>query len=141
MNEDGAENAVLHDVTRGLIGNLTIWNACPLIHTWHFHVLTKMHHENARWPTMAIPYWQGHMFYEDFGPRIPHDGHSLESSSTIPNKPNSRVPTPYFYVPFCVNATCYSENLLSKESFLAGPRYDASSVTAILTNTTLKDRH
>jgi hypothetical protein len=132
MNEMGAEYAALHDITRGLLGKVTVWNACHLIQMWHFHLTAKMHHSthtNARWPNMPFVFGGGYLFYEDYGPVMPRDGESMESNDTIPNLPSLLVPTPSFFAPFCTNITsCHSENPLSATDYLNWPQQDASAM-------------
>jgi hypothetical protein len=132
MNEGGAEYAALYDIVRGLLGKVTVWNACHLIQTWHFHLTAKMHHSthtNARWPNMPFVFGGGYLFYEDYGPVMPRDGESMESNDTIPNLPSLLVPTPSFFAPFCTNITsCHSENPLSATDYLNWPQQDASAM-------------
>jgi hypothetical protein len=58
MNEMGAENAALHDLTYGhqSDSDLKVWNLCKLIRTWHFHQKPKTHKWRQAWNTTPKPY-------------------------------------------------------------------------------------
>jgi hypothetical protein len=128
MNELGAEYAALYDIVKGLQGKVTVWNACSLIRTWHFHLEPKMHYSDSsswRWPSMTSQFGGGYIFYEDFGPRRSSDG-SLKSNITLPNEPVFRVPTPSLFVPFCPDyVACFLEIPFS-DNFQNFPQEDAS---------------
>ena len=49
MNERGAENAALHDIAQ-LLNISKVWNACPLIRSWHFHLKSKTRKDRT-WKT------------------------------------------------------------------------------------------
>jgi hypothetical protein len=132
MNERGAENAALFDITRGVLGRITVWNACHLIRIWHFHLAAKMHH-NGRWPAMTSADDIKYLFYEDFGKMMPKDGSSMQSNDTIPNEPTTRVPSPYLSAPYCTKSTsCHMQNPRTAIAPLhySPSRQDASKVHA-----------
>ena len=92
MNEPGAEYAALHDIMQGLLGKVTVWNACHLIRTWHFHLEPKMHFSNIssnRWPHITSLNGGGYIIYENFGPIRPRDGYPMDSNETVANDPVS----------------------------------------------------
>jgi hypothetical protein len=126
MNEAGAEYAALYNITRGLLGKVTVWNACHLIRMWHFHLAPKMHNSHGQWPVMTDHFGGGYLLYEDFGPRRPSNGVSMKSNSTVSNHPSARVPTPSFFAPFCPdNVACYVERPLL-DQYVNLPQEDAS---------------
>jgi hypothetical protein len=94
MNELGAENAALHGLSLGLV-NMTYWNACHLISSWHFHLAHKMHKTNldtANWPLVK----DGRSHYDD-------------GTDSPDNKPGEFVPGPYAFIPTCNGAEqCFS---------------------------------
>lgn len=86
MNEMGAENAALHDIVEGLqSSDVTIWNPCKLIHSWHFHLTPKTHRND----TLIWPPWNGNrlMYYDRSHPDL------YEASEF--------VPPPRFTPPLC----------------------------------------
>jgi hypothetical protein len=95
MNELAAEYAALYDITRQLIGKVTVWNACKIIRSWHFHLTAKMHHvdeTNGQWSRDI-------------------DG-SGSSTQTTPDKARwNFVPPPYVYAPICSGSvSCFRED-------------------------------
>ena len=56
MNEQGAENAALWAVQQSY-SFTSMYNACDMIHTWHFHLTPKSH------KIRDIP-WTGYSFKE-----------------------------------------------------------------------------
>jgi hypothetical protein len=129
MNELGAENAALYDMTRYMIGEVTVWNACRIMRSWHFHLAPKMHHtddENGVWPPHSNPLVGGDIFYEDFGQAIPHNCRNLTCNETRPNEPTSRVPPPHGFPPMCLSGiSCYRDNQLSRSSYFSETQSDA----------------
>jgi hypothetical protein len=57
MNEMGAENAALFDLSNdaSMKGEISLWNACPIIQTWHYHLAPKTHRQDNHliWPQAA----------------------------------------------------------------------------------------
>ena len=134
MNELAAEYAALHDVTRDLDANVSVWNACKIIRSWHFHLAPKTHHGDGtdpQWPYLSSPWSGGYIFYNDFGPVIPKDSTKLVSDVTIANVPGPFVPPPYVSAPVCAGfASCYGMNQKSATLFHSPMWRDAPKVAA-----------
>jgi len=130
MNELAAEWAALHDVASGLGANVSVWNACKVIRSWHFHLASKTHHGNdqhPQWPHFPGRFGGGYVYYEDFGSEIPQDNTKLASSMTTANVPSSFVPPPYVAVPLCAGlASCFRENQDPGVLLISRPQRDAA---------------
>jgi hypothetical protein len=130
MNELGADYAALFDITRDLRDKVTVWNACKIIRSWHFHLASKTHHggnATGLWPHHSGRMGGGYIFYEDYGPLIPRDSAVLVSTDTTANVPGSYVPPPYAAAPMCAGfGSCYDENLHIGAFFQSEPQRDAS---------------
>jgi hypothetical protein len=117
MNEMGAETAALYDVTLGLHDNVSVWNACEVIRSWHFHMSPKTHHGGGKgpeWPKCVDFFKGGYIFYQDNGIMVPLHAEELVSNLTRENVPNWVVPPPYASAPICTGfASCYGEGLKS----------------------------
>ena len=136
MNELAAEYAALHDVTRDLDGNVSVWNACKIIRSWHFHLAPKTHRgddKDPQWPYLSSPWSRGYIFYKDFGPVIPKDTTKLVSDVTMANVPGPFVPPPYASAPVCAGfGSCYGMNQNSPSLFHVPTRQEAPKVAAYL---------
>jgi len=142
MNELAAEYVALYDVTKNLLGKVTVWNPCHVIRTWHFHLAEKMHRggDKPKWPDHTSFFGGGYVFYDDFGPLIPEDLKTLDSPTTTmkANTPLSLIPPPYAFVPFCYDIeTCFSKNQSGLTFFHSQPHQDASKFKKWMTNATL----
>jgi hypothetical protein len=130
MNELAAEYAALYDITSDLLGKATVWNACNMIRSWHFHLAEKTHHRvEPTWPRYSNIWGRGFIFYEDYGPTIPRDKMNLTSTRIVRNDPDSLVPPPYAFVPMCSDGgSCYEENHRDGSFFHSAPLKDAVRV-------------
>jgi hypothetical protein len=92
MNELGAENAALHGLVDS-IPNVTLWNACSLIKSWHFHLTPKTHRNDTNiWPK---PKGNKLLYHDRFHPNS--------------NKPVEFVPPPRAAIPMCsTHHECFS---------------------------------
>jgi hypothetical protein len=120
MNEFAAEYAALFDITRDLLGKVTVWHACRLIQTWHCHLRDKMHHGGGtpRWPGRSSLHGAGRLYFHDYGPDMP------------PNTPYTHVTSPYAYAPMCSDVQmCYSDNKQGGIFFHGEAQMDANKDT------------
>jgi len=128
MNQLGAEYVALYDITKDLISNVTVWNACQLIRTWHFHLAPKMHHtgDARHWPIHSGGLGGGYIYYEDYGLEVPHNPGKLDAHFKMPNTPWAILPPPYAFVPMCLGIKeCHSDNRQSGIFFHSQPHEDA----------------
>jgi len=135
MNQLGAEYVALHDITRDLLTKVTVWNACSLIRTWHFHMAPKMHHggDSRHWPMHSGVLGGGYLYYEDYGPEVPYDLTNLtfDPDRRKRNNPRSSLPPPYAFAPMCFGAEeCHSDNRQSGLFFHSQPHEDAGQASA-----------
>jgi len=132
MNELGAENAALHDVAQGLVGTqVSVWNACRLIRSWHFHLAPKTHRgndTNPQWPYYRGRHQGGYVFYEGFRSAVSNYITTMTSFSTHVDAPTFLVPPPFAYVPLCLGTgSCLREYQEPGAFFLGKPLLDAST--------------
>jgi hypothetical protein len=104
MNEYAAEYAALHAISMGL-KDVSFWNACRMISSWHFHLRTKMHRSEgatAKWPggvplSMVITFKGVVHFYN--------------GTDSPENLPGDIVPYPWAWNPTCAGEEeCFSTN-------------------------------
>jgi len=103
MNQLSAEQAALYDITHSLQKKVTVWNACSLIRTWHFHLAPKMHHNDdiPHWPLHSDAMGGGYVYYEDYGPDVPSPLWRLKATKRKPNIPRMFLPPPFAFAPLC----------------------------------------
>lgn len=125
MNELAAEYAALYDITRGLMGTVTVWNACQLIRTWHFHLTAKMHRaqDQPKWPANSKAHGERFLFFFDFGPTVPN----AYMNGTEANSPFPFVTPPYAFAPMCYDEqSCFSDNNRDGSFFISNSHIDAT---------------
>jgi hypothetical protein len=72
MNEMGAENAALWAVQQSYPFS-SIYNACDSLHSWHFHLTPKTHHEQkTAWAHLSDNVPPPYAGYQDKESRKPH---------------------------------------------------------------------
>lgn len=104
MNEMGAENAALWALQQSFQFN-SLYNACDVIHSWHFHLTPKTHKEHeSPWlkvgnsPDGSVPY--------------PWGGYAIENCRTKRGKTRCRAshPAPSKTPPCIEDKTCFMLN-------------------------------
>jgi len=141
MNQLSAEQAALYDITHSLQKKVTVWNACSLIRTWHFHLAPKMHHNDdiPNWPIHSDVMGGGYVYYEDYGPYVPSPLKRLKATKREPNIPRKYLPPPFAFAPLCFGIKeCHSDNFHSGIFLHSEPHVDATT-TVQLNRSTVPD--